>query len=58
MIEYYRNGNIKYEGYYIDGYRHRVDGPAVIWYDEDGKVLSKEYWVEGERYKTNIRQTL
>lgn len=28
-------------------FRHRVDGPAEIYYDEDGNIESEYYWYQG-----------
>ena len=40
-VKYYKNGNIEYEEWMLpNGDHHREDGPAKIWYNEDG---SKDY---------------
>jgi hypothetical protein len=48
---YYDNDkkNIHYEYYFRDNRIHREDGPAVIFYYEDGNIESEEYYYNGER---------
>jgi antitoxin component YwqK of YwqJK toxin-antitoxin module len=45
VIEYYKNRNIQYEDYFINGEYHREDGPAVIEYYENGNIKSEEYYL-------------
>jgi hypothetical protein len=51
------DGTPKREGWYIKGMKHRIDGPAVVWYDNDGfETLNKYYlydifYTEEEYYK-------
>lgn len=33
-----------------DGVYHREDGPAKIWYDENGNVNNKEYYLNDIEY--------
>lgn len=42
-VTYYNNGNIKTEGWYVDGYLYRLDGPAKIKYNEDGTIKKQTY---------------
>ena len=35
--------------WYLDGKRHRVGAPAVVWYLQDGRVLCEEVWLVGKR---------
>jgi len=49
-IEYYANGNIWNEAYYIDDKLHRKDGPAVIEYNREGIITREEYWLEDMVY--------
>jgi len=49
-IDYYDNGNIEYEVYYINGKCTRLDGPASIWYDKDGKIKKVEYYIKNKYY--------
>jgi len=41
---------IWYKEYWVNDQKHRSteDGPAIITYDENGKIRSEEYWVNGE----------
>ena len=45
--EYYYNGNIEFEAYYINGKRHKEDGPAVIAYYENGNIKYMNYCING-----------
>ena len=49
-VEYYANGNIRYEGYWIDNMLHRLDGPASIEYDNTGNITNEEYCINDEEY--------
>ena len=46
---YYKNGNIWVKEYYINGNRHREDGPAHIRYYKNGSVSYESYWLNGEK---------
>jgi hypothetical protein len=35
--------------HFKDGNLHKEDGPAVIFYDDKGNVVDKEYWLNGEK---------
>jgi len=44
-IRYYRDGNIQYEKWYINGVLHREDGPAIIDYYKNGSIKFEQwYW--------------
>lgn len=62
--EYYKNGNIKKEVYYLgdeeateDNIRsfkwHRTDGPAYIEYYEDGKIEYESWRIDGKYHRTD-----
>jgi antitoxin component YwqK of YwqJK toxin-antitoxin module len=53
--EYYRSGKIKEELYFIDekSLLHRLDGPAYIYYYENGVILEKSYFINGENHRDN-----
>ena len=51
IIEYYQNGNISSEHYFLDGKRHRVDGPAYIYYSQDGKIQYEEYYLNDKHHR-------
>ena len=53
-VTYYESGQIWSEYWYIDGKRHRTDGPAVVWYYESsGQVESEYWWVDGKWHRTD-----
>jgi antitoxin component YwqK of YwqJK toxin-antitoxin module len=51
--DYYSNGNIYCESYYINGERHREDGPAFVSYDYDtGSIVEVEvYYINGKHHR-------
>ena len=49
--DYYDNGNICSEEYYLDGKPHREDGPAKIAYNQNGNIKIKEYYINGKRHR-------
>jgi antitoxin component YwqK of YwqJK toxin-antitoxin module len=49
--EYYKNGNIQCESYYINGKFHREDEPAYIGYNLNGNVWYKLYYLNGNRHR-------
>ena len=49
--EYYENGNKWYEEYWIDGWLHREDGPAMVVYHENGDRRCEGYYIDGEWHK-------
>jgi antitoxin component YwqK of YwqJK toxin-antitoxin module len=55
MIEvrkyHYENGNINPEEYYIDGKRHREDGPAIIYYYGNGNIFYEAYYLNGKYHR-------
>jgi len=57
MIEvekaYYDNGNIMFLKYYLDGKRHREDGPAFVSYDyKTGSIVEVEaYYINGKHHR-------
>jgi len=51
-IEYFENGNVKIELYYINKKRHREgDKPASISYYENGNIDSETYYINGNRHR-------
>lgn len=50
IIEYYENGNKRYEMYNTKEGNgpHRSDGPAVIYYNEDGSIKDEFFYLHGE----------
>ena len=50
VIETYTDGSTKFKSWYQDGKRHRLDGPAVINYDQDGSIESECWYQNGSFY--------
>ena len=50
---YYCNGSIKFQSYCNYNKLHRTDGPARIWFNKDGSVFKKDYWVNGFKIEVN-----
>ena len=48
---FYKNGKLKTESFKKNGIIHRVDDPAFIEYDPDGKVKNESYYVNGRLIK-------
>ena len=46
-IEYHANGQVRCESWYVNGKRHRLDGPAVIQYNANGHEASEAWLVNG-----------
>ena len=46
------NGQLKYEVHREFEEKHRIDGPAERWWDEDGNLQSAEWSIEGKKYRT------
>lgn len=44
LADYYDNGKIYTERYFMNGYLHREDGPAASYYYGDGKLCSERYY--------------
>ena len=49
IIGYFDDGNKSAEFWSKHGRDHRLTGPAYISYNLDGKILHKEYWIDGNR---------
>jgi antitoxin component YwqK of YwqJK toxin-antitoxin module len=46
--EFYPNGNLRYQAWYLNGIRHNEEGPAYIKYYEDGKVEYQTWYFNGK----------
>jgi antitoxin component YwqK of YwqJK toxin-antitoxin module len=57
VIRYDENGNPKTEVYYINGLKHRTDGPAEIWYNYNmsGEIATERYYIDGIRIKDEFK---
>jgi hypothetical protein len=49
-IEYWPNGHKQYESYWLNGKRHREDGPAYQSWDENGTKEYEVYWLNDKKY--------
>ena len=49
--EYYESGAIKSQEWYLNGKRHREDGPANIYYYESGAIWYQRWCVNGEYHR-------
>jgi antitoxin component YwqK of YwqJK toxin-antitoxin module len=45
VIDYHENGIIKVKEYFLNGIKHREDGPAEIWYYENGNISYEKYYL-------------
>ena len=52
-ITYYSNGKIQYEDYFLNGKRHRENGPAFIFYYKNGKIYFEHYFLNGKCHREN-----
>ena len=41
--------DVTIEEWWVDGVRHRLDGPAIIVTNSDDKVIREEFWLGGKR---------
>jgi len=51
--DYYQDGSIQSECYYLSGEAHREDGPAAIHYYQDGSIKNEYYYLSGKRHREN-----
>jgi antitoxin component YwqK of YwqJK toxin-antitoxin module len=52
-IEYYENGQIKSQRWFLNGKQHNENGPAIIWYYENGKIEYQYWYINGNRHNEN-----
>ena len=48
---YYANGQVERESWWVNGQRHRLDGPAWVRYYDNGQVASEEWLVDGKNHR-------
>jgi len=53
VIYYYKDGQTKFEQYWLDGKIHRPieEGPAYICYFENGHIEYESYWINDKRHR-------
>jgi antitoxin component YwqK of YwqJK toxin-antitoxin module len=52
-FKYYENGNKEYESYYLNGKRHRENGPAYKGWYENGNKWYEYYYLNDKRHREN-----
>lgn len=58
VVQYYKDGNKKYEAWSINNRPHREDGPAKIWYYENGNKEIEEWWIDNELHREDGPATI
>lgn len=53
IVEYYEDGTLSSEYWYINGKKHNNNGPAEIWYSSDGSVQKKAWYINGYEQREN-----
>ena len=53
VTDYYENGAIRREAYYLNSKRHRECGPAYISYYKSGAISYEEYFLNGKQHRTD-----
>ena len=50
--KYYPNGQLEYRGWWVNDNRHRIGGPAMESWDENGQRIESEekYWLHGYHF--------
>ena len=51
--EWYPDGMLKIERWYVDHDRHRTDGPAYLYWNDDGTLAAEEWWMDGKQHRTD-----
>jgi hypothetical protein len=46
-IDHWRGSKVIHENYYKNNLPHRMFGPAVISYDDDGSIIYSKFYVKG-----------
>ena len=52
-VTHWPNGNIQLEEYWQNGQRHRLDGPAIIYYYKNGNIQREVYSQNSLTHKEN-----
>ena len=45
-LRYYDNGKLATMSFFMNGLKHRIDGPAFQKWDEDGKLYKEDYYLD------------
>ena len=47
---FYENGQLDFQAWWLNGQRHRQNGPAKeLFYENNGQLEFQEYWLNGQR---------
>ena len=46
LVSYFNDGSIKTEEWYVDGARHRMNGPALVEYDIEGNKIKVLFFLK------------
>ena len=47
---FYENGQLDFQSWYLNGQRHRVNGPAKeLFYENSGQLVCQEWWLNGRQ---------
>ena len=53
-VSYHEDGkNMKCEEWYLNGKYHRIGGPAITWYHEDGTMNTEWWYLDGKLHRTD-----
>ena len=52
---YYMNDLLRYEEFRTNDVLHNYSGPALIYYDANGNITNKMYYVNGKEYKDELQ---
>jgi antitoxin component YwqK of YwqJK toxin-antitoxin module len=50
---FYKNGQIEYQEWWLNGNRHNENGPAEIRYYENGQIKYQSWYINGKRHNVN-----
>jgi antitoxin component YwqK of YwqJK toxin-antitoxin module len=50
---YYKNGQLEYKSYWLNGKSHNENGPAIESYYDNGQLEYKLYYIKGQRHNPN-----
>ena len=53
VISHYYSGEILTKSWYLNGERHRIDGPARIVYTPSGETRVEYWYLNGEKHRTD-----
>jgi antitoxin component YwqK of YwqJK toxin-antitoxin module len=52
-VEYYENGQIRYQSWKINGKYHNENGPSHIWYYKNGQIKLQFWYINGKHHNEN-----